>query len=151
MWRIHFYRCAFALLTFPQGLAVVMIRKPLQKSEIIRQAFPRYKITELSYIYSAFANSCPHYAWCITAFSRLHLMWAMYNLRLYMKLVCFFVKKKRFEFGYTLVEILQIYTMHNSPHRAQVMTTLLNEIPLTIRHGTVFHFRINTQFTCTKR
>ncbi len=35
----------------------------------------------------------------------------------------FLLKKNRFEFGYILVEILQIYTMHNLPHRAQVMTT----------------------------
>ncbi len=42
-----------------------------------------------------------------------------------------------------MVEILQIYTMHNLQHRAQVMTTLLNEIPLKIRQGTVLQLRIN--------
>ncbi len=41
----------------------------------------------------------------------------------------------RFEFGHILVEILQMFTMHNLTHRAQVMTTLLNEIPLKIRQG----------------
>ncbi len=29
----------------------------------------------------------------------------------------------RFEFGHILIEILQMFTMHNLPHRAQVMTT----------------------------
>ncbi len=31
----------------------------------------------------------------------------------------YFGKENRFEFGHTLVEILQVYTMHNLPHRAQ--------------------------------
>ncbi len=32
--------------------------------------------------------------------------------------------------------------MHNLPHRAQIMTTFSNEIPLNIRQETVLHFRI---------
>ncbi len=43
-----------------------------------------------------------------------------------------------------------MYTMHNLPHRAQVMTTFLIEIPLTIRQGAVLHFRNNTNFACSK-
>ncbi len=35
--------------------------------------------------------------------------------------------------GYMLLEILQMCTMHNLPHRAQVMTIFQNEIPLKIR------------------
>ncbi len=31
--------------------------------------------------------------------------------------------RPNFEFGYISVEILQIYTVHNLPHRAQIMTT----------------------------
>ncbi len=63
----------------------------------------------------------------------------------------FFGKENTFEFGHVLVEILQMYMMHNLPHRAQVMTTFLNEIPLKIRKGTVLHFRINTNFVCLTR
>ncbi len=36
----------------------------------------------------------------------------------------YFGEENIFEFGYILVEILQIYTMHNLPHRVQVMTIL---------------------------
>ncbi len=42
-------------------------------------------------------------------------------------------------------------TMHNLPHRAQVMTTFKNEIPLKMRQGTVLHFRISTNFVCLTR
>ncbi len=38
--------------------------------------------------------------------------------------------------------------LYNLPHRTQVMITIKNEIPLKIRQGTVFHFRINTNFAC---
>ncbi len=62
-----------------------------------------------------------------------------------------FDKENRFEFGSILVEILQMYTMHNLPHRAQVMTAFSNEIPLKIRQGSVFHLRINTSFACYER
>ncbi len=37
------------------------------------------------------------------------------------------------------------------PHRAQVVTTFQNEIPQKARQGTVFHYRINTYFVCSKR
>ncbi len=57
----------------------------------------------------------------------------MYNLGMYMQLVRLIFKENIFEFGYILVEELQMYTMHNLPHRAQVMTTFQNEIPLKIR------------------
>ncbi len=62
-----------------------------------------------------------------------------------------FGKENRFEFGYILVGILQRYTMHNLPHRTQVMTAFSNEIPLKKRQGSVFHFRINISFACSKR
>ncbi len=39
-------------------------------------------------------------------------------------------KENRFEFGHILVEILQMFTMHNLQQRAQVMITFKNEIPL---------------------
>ncbi len=42
------------------------------------------------------------------------------------------------------------YTVYNLPHRAQVMTTFKNEIPLKTRQGTVFHFRIYTNFVWLK-
>ncbi len=64
-----------------------------------------------------------NYARCVTAFSRLQLMLAVYNLGIYMKLVRQFRKENRFELGHILAEILQVHTMHNLPHRAQVMTT----------------------------
>ncbi len=56
----------------------------------------------------------------------------------------YFGKENRFEFGHKLVEILQMNTVHNLPHRA-------HEIPPKIRQGTVLHFRINTNFVCSKR
>ncbi len=62
-----------------------------------------------------------------------------------------FGRETLFEFGDILVEILQMFTMHNLPHRAQVMTTFKNEIPLKMRQGSVFHFIINTNFACSKR
>ncbi len=49
-----------------------------------------------------------------------------------------------------VAEKMPLYTMHNLPHRAQVMTTFQNEIPLKIRQGTVLQFRINTNFVCLK-
>ncbi len=66
--------------------------------------------------------------------------------------VCeYFGKENRFKFAQILVDILQMFTMHNLPHRAQVMTAYLNDIPLKVRQGTVLHFRINTKFACSKR
>ncbi len=37
---------------------------------------------------------------------------------------------------------MPVYTVHNLPHRAQVMTTFQNESPLKIRQGTVFHLEL---------
>ncbi len=41
---------------------------------------------------------------------------------MYTNLSDYFVKETRFEFGLILVEILQMFTIHNLTHRAQVMT-----------------------------
>ncbi len=35
-----------------------------------------------------------------------------------------------------------MYTMHTLPHRAQIMTSFQNDIPLKIRQGTVFDFSV---------
>ncbi len=40
---------------------------------------------------------------------------------------------------------------HNRSTWQQVMTAFKNEIPLTIRQGTVLHLRFNTNFACLKR
>ncbi len=63
----------------------------------------------------------------------------------------YFGKEIRFEFGHMLVEIFQMYMMHNLPHRAQVTTTFKNEIPVKIRQRTVLHLKINTNFARLKR
>ncbi len=38
----------------------------------------------------------------------------------------YFGKENRFEFGHILVEILQMYTLHNLAHRAHAMTIFKN-------------------------
>ncbi len=60
------------------------------------------------------------YIRCITAFSRLPLTGAVYYIEYIYNFSDYFSKENRFEFGYTLVEIIQMYTLHDLPHRAQV-------------------------------
>ncbi len=64
-------------------------------------------------------------------------MRAVHNLRIYIKLDNNVGKESTFEFAHILVEIFQMYTMHNLPHRAQVMR---NESNLTVApFGRRFH------------
>ncbi len=49
-----------------------------------------------------------------------------------------------------VAEKMPLYTVHNLPHRAQVMTTFQNDISLKMLQGTVLHFRNNINFPRSK-
>ncbi len=60
-----------------------------------------------------------------TLYAMLYLLFfLLYALSRYIKnLPDDFSREDRLEFGHILGEILLMYTMHNLPHRAQVLTT----------------------------
>ncbi len=126
------------------------------------------ELSDINHQYSAFANSCPlqtdtflfplihshHALLSSNKFQQCNgLINTMYGVppQGHLQGNSRFVKQNRFAFGHVLVEILQMYSVHKVPHRAQVSSTFYNEIAMKVRQETVVNISINTHFACSKR